>query len=477
MLCFLWLQCSFVESQQYITWTQEHQRCELRLPSNYHLPPYQFSNGNGDWSIESKFIVCEDMPYIDYFRSVLLNPPSDFHEIVAETVLNLYRDLEEYRKPMILAKDYIKQNLPTTYRLLDKSTKNESEFQLSVYPISFGIFEENIVSQIPPKSKAFGRVIPGVTSTYFHLYNESLYFQDMGSSLFTITYKKAGWDCLRHYEILASGSLPLFLNIRHCPTQAMSIHPKKLYRLLLKYPGLEIQAEKTGPMVFSFSKLDFQLTKFDNYLYQGIASALLHYTHNVLSTKALAQYVLNTMYTNSVTLQRTLSAAHPVPRSLLYLTHKDNDMDKGDYMTDFLLHGLLNLLGRKVVMDFPSRDCLYKTIAHFNLTNYHKARLQQYGMGFSFGLKMDVFTYNIDRNPNEIMLAIKEHKYDMVILGSGHRDGWASKLFYWDLVCEHYQRDEVGFVDGGDSHLSKKVLDRYAPCAKHLFSREGYSHS
>ena len=65
-------------------------------------------------------------------------------------------------------------------------------------------------------------------------------------------------------------------------------------------------------------------------------------------------------------------------------------------------------------------------------------------------------------------------RFDLVILGSGHRDGWASKLHFWDLVCKHYHPLRVGFVDGSDKHLPKKLLERYSPCAGHIFSREGY---
>ena len=54
----------------------------------------------------------------------------------------------------------------------------------------------------------------------------------------------------------------------------------------------------------------------------------------MLSTRATAEYVLHTMYTYG---QGRVPA---VPGRVLYLTHQDHDMDKGDYMTDFLLHGL-----------------------------------------------------------------------------------------------------------------------------------------
>ena len=40
--------------------------------------------------------------------------------------------------------------------------------------------------------------------------NEDEYYQDLRSSWFGLTCKKGGWDCLRHYEIIAAGTLLLF---------------------------------------------------------------------------------------------------------------------------------------------------------------------------------------------------------------------------------------------------------------------------
>ena len=42
-----------------------------------------------------------------------------------------------------------------------------------------------------------------------------------------ITYKKTGWDCMRHYEILMNGCIPLFLDIESCPKKIMEDIPKQ----------------------------------------------------------------------------------------------------------------------------------------------------------------------------------------------------------------------------------------------------------
>ena len=62
------------------------------------------------------------------------------------------------------------------------------------------------------KEKILATCDPRDTSTYIFDDEES-YYNDYAKSLFAITMKKGGWDCLRHYEILAAGCLPVFLNI------------------------------------------------------------------------------------------------------------------------------------------------------------------------------------------------------------------------------------------------------------------------
>ena len=51
-------------------------------------------------------------------------------------------------------------------------------------------------------------------------------FKPYSNSIFAITNKKLGWDCLRHYEILMNGCIPLFLNIEDCPKLTLTTLPK-----------------------------------------------------------------------------------------------------------------------------------------------------------------------------------------------------------------------------------------------------------
>ena len=70
-------------------------------------------------------------------------------------------------------------------------------------------------------------LIPGKISSYIYK-NEQDYYQSYQNSIFALTYKKVGWDSLRHYEILMNGCIPLFLNINKCPETILTNLPKKL---------------------------------------------------------------------------------------------------------------------------------------------------------------------------------------------------------------------------------------------------------
>jgi hypothetical protein len=85
-------------------------------------------------------------------------------------------------------------------------------------PISFSVPEELIVTEIPAKSQLMfdhvvdahtARLLPG-SSVAPPYASESEYFQALRRSRFAVTCKRAGWDCLRHYEIAASGCVPCF---------------------------------------------------------------------------------------------------------------------------------------------------------------------------------------------------------------------------------------------------------------------------
>ena len=96
-------------------------------------------------------------------------------------------------------------------------------------PLTFAIPKCKVRSYVPPKTKVLASLIPGRIETYV-FDDEKAYFDDYAESMFAVTRKKGGWDCLRHYEILANGCIPYFENLRFCPSHTLVTLPKRFLR-------------------------------------------------------------------------------------------------------------------------------------------------------------------------------------------------------------------------------------------------------
>jgi hypothetical protein len=94
-------------------------------------------------------------------------------------------------------------------------------------PISFAIPEEKINIDSFNKTRMMSILNPCIRETYIYK-GEAEYYQGYKDSYFGLTKKKGGWDCLRHYEILANDCIPYFPDLISCPTTTMSNFPKDL---------------------------------------------------------------------------------------------------------------------------------------------------------------------------------------------------------------------------------------------------------
>ena len=63
------------------------------------------------------------------------------------------------------------------------------------------------------------------------------YLGAYGSAFFGLTAKKAGYDALRHLEILLSGAAPYFLDVDAVPPLALYGFPKAAVRALARVAG------------------------------------------------------------------------------------------------------------------------------------------------------------------------------------------------------------------------------------------------
>jgi hypothetical protein len=113
-----------------------------------------------------------------------------------------------------------------TFKLWPRLLEGGRHQLLGLHRISFSIPEEKIIKNLPVKNKDFPAHIvdqevaarldrAGIS---YQFSNEADYYKDLRQSRFGITTKRAGWDCLRHYEIAANGAVPCFRDLQLKPT-------------------------------------------------------------------------------------------------------------------------------------------------------------------------------------------------------------------------------------------------------------------
>ena len=92
---------------------------------------------------------------------------------------------------------------------------------------------------------------------------------------FAYTNKKGGWDCLRHYEILANGCIPIFKNLDNSPKYTITTLPKELI--------IETN-QKLLPYKNNYKEV-----------YYEYAYKIIEHVKNNCSTSATAKYFLEKM--------------------------------------------------------------------------------------------------------------------------------------------------------------------------------------
>lgn len=96
----------------------------------------------------------------------------------------------------------------------------------NVFPTGFGIPKARIRGINTNKTQFFQKTAPQyalfgsneIAGFNHHKFtNEEDYYNDLSQSWFGLTCKKGGWDCLRHYEIMAAGACLLFRDYNKKP--------------------------------------------------------------------------------------------------------------------------------------------------------------------------------------------------------------------------------------------------------------------
>ena len=295
-----------------------------------------------------------------------------------------------------------------------------------MYSIGFSIPKEKVCNDYIQKTKILSNLIPGELKTY--IYNtEKEYYNEYNQSYFAITKSKAGWDCMRHYEILANGCVPYFIDIENCPKNTMTLLPKNLL----------MEGNKLYTNTFKNKKIN-ELNEGDIQEYNILRDKLIEHTKNHLTTDKMAEYILKKTNFGNV-------------KKILYLS---GDISP-DYLRCVTLHGFKSLFGSDC-HDYPKVPHIYKS----NNINYESL----YGKGMTYTNLLDPKLHN-DNLDATIIDNIKNKYYDIVIYGSYHRG-----MPYYNLISTIYKSNEIILLCGEDLH--KCNCDNYIKKGHPVFVRE-----
>ena len=136
-------------------------------------------------------------------------------------------------------------------------------------PITFAIPTPKLAKPNKNKSQEYATCIPGQPETYVFK-EEQPYYEDYQKSYYGVTMKKAGWDCMRHYEILGNYCMPYFTDLEDCPKDTLSSFPKELL----------LEAKELA-------------SNFNQEKYYILLDKVFKHTKQHLTTKSLAKYILN----------------------------------------------------------------------------------------------------------------------------------------------------------------------------------------
>jgi hypothetical protein len=297
---------------------------------------------------------------------------------------------------------------------------------MAVYGISFGINMDKLRPLLPldTKTRAFSDLVPGKPATYVYD-TETAYYDQYAASYYAFTWRKAGWDCMRHYEILAAGALPYFTDLSDAPPGVMPGFPRDLVLQAMALPGVNGAA----------GTIDFAV--FPKAEYERLRQAIRAITIHQLTTTAMAQRVLRTVGLGLGPGGSFLSS----PPRVLFLSGSVTP----DYMRCTLLIGLKQALGAANVLDVPKVPHVY--------TSFPVADAQRlYGHGFSYTRAL-ADDPPLARDPASVLAAIRAHVFDLVIYGSMHRG-----TPFLEEVYAAYAPHEVVFVCGEDFHTCHRAL-------------------
>lgn len=306
-----------------------------------------------------------------------------------------------------------------------------------VFPISYSLPESMYVAEPPAKDKDCAMIVPRDKATY-KFANEREYRHEYSRSLYCITYKKGGWDVLRHYEIIAAGCMPYLVDVDYTPEYVLYHLPKKLLLEARDLPGVFFNC--TAIQVW----IDHRV--FPRERYDALLRTLIEHARTHLTTTAMARYVLGAMN-------------KPEARRVLYIAKAGRKVQlraQGNYNSWTLFHGLRTLLGAGAV---DSHEITFLYHQPPDVQEAMKRKL--YGMGFGYAFQLP----RIDVNRSNLEQRILAREFDLIIFADPSSVALDAKrggrFQYLELAQQVYAKNEIAFLHVPDIPYADPMYQGY----------------
>ncbi len=295
-----------------------------------------------------------------------------------------------------------------------------------IHPIAYCVPDEYIVSDetaLANKHMVIADLVPGQMETYrFGAEDEAEYVGMYRESRFGYTRKKGGWDCLRHYEIMANGCVPIFKDLGQCPAECLVSFPKELI-MKANRELLPWKKEKSA-------------------LYDETVKEMLKHVREHCSASATAEYFLS-----------KLNRVARDPRKVLMIMGNCGI----NYSRETLWIGLQKWVTARggVAVEYPAMDFMYK--------DYGGEKGKLYGNGFTYAGVLDRSGPKMSNE--EIVEKTRSGYWDLVIYGKvGPDEGWEGSfpdMPLWSEVFKNYGTHQIVFLYGGDECIDMKTDNKY----------------
>jgi hypothetical protein len=285
-----------------------------------------------------------------------------------------------------------------------------------------------LAALVANKTHDVSKIMPGNAETAIFKYEQEMeYYAEYASSWRAWTWAKGGVDCNRHLEIVCNGVIPLFRGIRAVAS------PTTLYN----YPRhlLAFFEDEQGDM--------------DVRHLATMRHFMLHWAHRHLSAPSSVDYMMRAADHTALALglqplfsRGAAATAPPPPPRIAFI---DSSLPQAvDYMSNFLLLGLVERLGADSVDIFYPVPYMYKGGPDIDGRGY-----VLYGLGY--GLRHRLARPAVQPELAEMVARLHAGAYAAVVWGSFTRS--TAHLHEPETVAAYnLQPHRLWLVDGHDAY-------------------------